>query len=221
MAGVDEYGVVSDSTLNDFVPLDSMQKSQTGVVSTLFGGAQATVGEFAASTFNSLVPEKYEVDTRDLIGRISDNALKVYDENPDAIHLASFVGGVFVPVGLALKGMTAARAGMKGINWFSKAGEIDQVAKIDGMIKAGQMATKEYQVATRNLYLRNFANNAIVDNAAAELAIIGTMNAHPYMEDYVKDPLSSFGTSMMLGAAVVGPCRLQDGSGGVPKRRHG
>lgn len=205
MAGVDEYGVVSDSTLNDFVPLDSMQKSQTGVVSTLFGGAQATVGEFAASTFNSLVPEKYEVDTRDLIGRISDNALKVYDENPDAIHLASFVGGVFVPVGLALKGMTAARAGMKGINWFSKAGEIDQVAKIDGMIKAGQMATKEYQVATRNLYLRNFANNAIVDNAAAELAIIGTMNAHPYMEDYVKDPLSSFGTSMMLGAAVVGP----------------
>ena len=205
MNSVEEYGAVSDSTLNDFVPLDTMQTAKTGIVSTIFGGAQAAVGDFAASTYNSLVPESMEVDTRDLIGRISDNALKVYDENPDAIHLASFVGGVFVPAGLALKGMTAARAGMKGINWFSKAGEVDQIANINNLIKSGQMATKEYQVATRNLYLRNFANNAIVDNAAAELAILGTMNAHPLMEDYVKDPLSSFGTSMMLGAAIVGP----------------
>ena len=194
-----------DMEIPAFVPLDTMENAKTGVVSDILGGVGATVGDFAASTFNSLVPEKYEVDTRDLIGRIGDNALKVYDENPDLIHTASFIGGIFVPTGLALKGMTALRGGMKGINWFSEAGKIDQVSKLDDMIRAGKMATEEYNVAKRSLYLRNFANNAVVDNAVAELAIIGTMNAHPYMEDYVKDPLSNFGTSMMLGAAIVGP----------------
>lgn len=189
----------------EFVPLDTMENAKTGVVSTILGGVGATVGDFASSTFNSLVPEKYEVDTRDLIGRIGDNALKIYDENPDAIHTASFIGGIFVPTGLALKGMTALRSGMKGVNWFSEAGKIDQVGKLNTLIRDGKMATEEYNMAKRSLYFRNFANNAVVDNAVAELAIIGTMNAHPFMEDYVKDPLANFSTSMMLGAAIVGP----------------
>jgi len=195
----------SNDTIEDYVPLDAMENAKTGVVSTIIGGVGATVGDFAASTFNSLVPEKYEVDTRDLIGRIGDNALKVYDENPDAIHLASFIGGVFVPAGIALKGVQALRGGMKGLNWFSEAGKIDQVAKVNTLIRDGKMATEEYKLATRALAVRNLVNTAVVDNAAAELAIVATMNAHPLMEDYIKDPISSFGTSMMLGAAIVGP----------------
>lgn len=195
----------SDSIINDYVPLDTMENAKTGVVSTIIGGVGATVGDFAASTFNSLVPEKYEVDTRDLIGRIGDNALKIYDEHPDAIHLASFIGGVFVPAGLALKGTQALRAGMKGINWFSEAGKVDQIGKINTLIRDGKMATEEYRAATRALAARNLINTAVVDNAAAELAIVTTMNAHPLMEDYVKDPLSNFATSMALGAAIVGP----------------
>lgn len=194
-----------DSIINDYVPLDAMENAKTGIVSTMIGGIGATVGDFAASTFNSVVPEKYEVDTRDLIGRIGDNALKVYDEHPDAVHLASFVGGVFVPAGLALKGTQALRAGMKGVNWFSEAGKVDQIGKINTLIRDGKMATEEYRAATRALAARNLINTAVVDNAAAELAIVATMNAHPLMEDYIKDPVSNFATSMAIGAAIVGP----------------
>ena len=191
--------------LEEYTPLATMEDAKTNAVSTLVGGIGATVADFIGSTYNSLVPERMEVDTRDLVARVGDNALKVYDEHPDAVHLASFIGGVFVPAGIALKATNALRFGMKGVNWFSEAGRIDQVGKINTLIQDGQKASKAYNDATRALYMRNFANNAIVDNAAAELAILGTMNAHPLMEDYVKDPVANFTTSMMLGAAIVGP----------------
>jgi len=189
----------------EYTPLTTMEDAKTGVVSTMVGGVGAAVADFIGSTYNSLVPESMEVDTRDLVARVGDNALKVYDENPDAVHLASFIGGVFIPAGLTLKATSALRGGMKGANWFSEAGKVDQLGKINTLIQDGQKASKAYNDATRALYMRNFANTAIVDNAAAELAIYATMNAHPLMEDYVKDPVANFGVSMMLGAAIVGP----------------
>lgn len=192
------------SQMPEYVPLSAMNDAKTSIVADLFGGTVAAVGDFAASTYNSVVPQSMEVNERDLIARLGDNALRVYDEHPDAVHTASFIGGMLVPAGLALKGTNALRAGMKGVNWFSEAGKIDQMGKVNTLIQEGKMLSEEYNVATRALYLRSAANT-LVDNAAAELAIIGTMNAHPLMEDYMKDPVHSFGVSMMLGTALVTP----------------
>lgn len=41
----------------------------------------------------------------------------------------------------------------------------------------------EFTKLKKTMYLRGQAEN-LMDNVAAELAILGTFNAHPYMEDY-------------------------------------
>lgn len=192
------------ASLDQYVPVTAMEDTKTSIVSDVFGGAVATVGDFAASTWNSLTPDSMNVDTRDLLMRISDDAVRIYDEHPDLIHAASFIGGMFIPAGLALKGTKLLRAGMKGVNWFSNAGKVEQMAKIDSFIKEGAYATAEYNKAVRSMYLRDLANT-VTDNAVAELAIVGTMNAHPMMEDYIKDPVANFTTGILLGTAITAP----------------
>lgn len=187
-----------------FMPIQDKYESRTNVVDTIIGGGIATVGDFAASVWNSLTPESMNTTTEDLLGRIDDNALKIYQENPDVIHTASFIGGMFVPTGLALKGMSMLRAGAKGVSWFSEAGKVAQMGKINEVLQASGMATKAYKAEISALYLRAGAN-LIVDNAAMELALLGTMNAHPFMEDYMQDPAKNFMTSMLLGTAITGP----------------
>ena len=90
-------------SVDQYVPLTAMEDAKTSIVSDVLGGTVAAVGDFGASVWNSLTPESMEVDTRDMIGRISNDALRVYDEHPDAVHAASFIGGMFVPFGLAMK----------------------------------------------------------------------------------------------------------------------
>lgn len=194
----------NDNGFESYVPLDAMNEAKTTIVSDLFGGAQAAIADLSASTMNTLLPEKYEVETRDMVARMGDNALRVYDEHPDAVHTASFIAGVFVPSTLAMKGMTALRTGMKGVNWFSQAGKIDQMAKINTLIQEGKMLSTEYSAATRALYLRNAANT-VLDNAAMELAVVTTLGGHPMMEDYVRDPVENFTRSMLIGTALTAP----------------
>lgn len=191
-------------SVDQYVPLTAMEDAKTSIVSDVLGGTVAAVGDFGASVWNSLTPQSMEVDTRDLVQKLSGNAARVYDEHPDAVHAASFIGGMFVPFGLALKGVNAARTGMKGVNWFTQAGKTESLTGINTLIQEGKFATTEYKNATRALYMRDAAN-IVVDNAVAELAIIGTMNAHPFMEDYIKDPVKNFGISMLLGSAIVTP----------------
>lgn len=182
--------------------LDSKYDSHTDAVSNLLGGATATVVDFGASLWNSLTPEKYNTSTQDLLANIDSNALRVYRENEDLVHTASFVGGIFAPVGLALKGVGAARAGMKGVNWFSTAGRESKLAEIDDLYKAAGGATDEFKTLNRQLWGATTAN-FMVDNIAAEAAILGTMNAHPFMEDYVQDPAKNFAISLGIGAAFT------------------
>jgi len=147
--------------------LDSKYDSHTDAVSNLLGGATATVVDFGASLWNSLTPEKYNTSTQDLLANIDSNALRVYKENEDLVHTASFVGGIFAPVGLALKGVGAARAGMKGVNWFSTAGRESKLAEIDDLYKAAGGATDEFKTLNRQLWGATTAN-FMVDNIAAE-----------------------------------------------------
>lgn len=193
----------------DFSPeisTDAIAKydEQGSLGADIVGGVVASVADFAASTFNSLVPESLETTTEDLLSRIDSNALRVYNEHPDTIHTASFVGGMLVPMGLAFKGMAAARNGVSGANFFSEAGRVAQKTKIaEAFVNLGAHSN-DYKSAVRGLYTAGLANVAI-DNVAFEAVMLLTMNAHPFMEDYVKNPVENFTTYMIMGMIIGSP----------------
>ena len=189
--------------------LDKYQ-ADTDMVSAVLGGGQAAVVDFGASLWNSL-PGTEEVDTYDLLQRINPNAAQIYAENPETIQTASFVAGLLVPGGLALKGMGMLRAGAKGADWFSDAGKVKSRTELDELFRAGPAMAQEYKKAKNMLTARTIGNE-LADTTAMELAILGTMNAHPFMADYMEDPIKSFGISLALGGAVG------TGIGGIANR---
>lgn len=181
---------------------EAVQDTQSTLVSDVAGGVVATVVDAGASIWNSL-PGTTEVSTSDLLSGISDNALRVYEEHPDLIHAASFIGSSFVPMGLALKGMNAMRNGSKAVNWFSKLGKEEDLARVGQLFKAGAEGTKEYRSAVRGMYAKTAVNQA-VDAVAAETAVLATLNASPMLEDYWKDPVTNFGISVAFGGVLGG-----------------
>lgn len=177
--------------------------AQTNIISTLVGGSVATVADIGSTIYNSLVPESYEVETEDLLRRVSDNALAVYNEHPDAIKTASFVGGLFLPTGAALKGLNMMRKGAKGMSWFSDARKAADIKRLEELMLQGPAATREFKAMQRTIY-GNKLRNDLTDVAAMEAALIIGMNDHPYMEDYLDDPVKHFGLSMALGGVIGG-----------------
>lgn len=173
----------------------------SNIVSDVVGGIAASVVDFGASVWNSL-PMTPEVQTSDLLAKISDNALRVYNENIDTIETASFIGGMFVPAGLAMKGMKLMRDGSKAVNWFTTAGKAEDTAKVAKAFADAGPASAAYRSASRALYGKAAANQ-VLDAVAAEFAILGVMNAHPEMEDYMADPVKNF-TISLAGGSILG-----------------
>lgn len=180
----------------------AVQDTQSSLVSDIAGGAVATVVDAGASIWNSL-PGTTNVDTADLLAGISDNALQVYQEHPDLIHAASFIGTSFVPMGLAVKGMNAMRNGSKAVSWFTKLGKEADMAEVGRLFQAGAEGTKEYRGLVRSMYAKTAVNQA-VDAVAAEVAVLGTLSASPMLEDYWKDPVTNFGISVAFGGVLGG-----------------
>lgn len=165
-------------------------------------GAVATVADIGTTYWNSLTPKAYNASTADLLSRIDSDALQVYNEHPDAIRTLSFIGGTVLPIGLSIKGMNMLRAGTKGLSWFSEAGQAAQLSAVEtAFANAGRDSV--FQAAKWSMY-RGMAYNAIVDNVAMEAAIVGTLSAHPFMEDYYKDFGSNFLRSVAIGTGIQG-----------------
>lgn len=197
---MEDTGSIWDSEVNP-----TIGQHYDNIASAAEGAIVATAVDFGASVWNSTAGllGADEANTADILSRVDKNALAVFNENEDAIHTASFIGGAFIPSGIALKGMSLARAGVKGMGWFSDAGKAAKLTEIDTLFREGSVATKAYNEAKRSLYARGFANNAI-DAAAMEVSVLSTMNAHPFMEDYMKDPGEHFVKSMLFGGVLGG-----------------
>lgn len=169
----------------------------------------AAVIDMGVSMWNSVANVAtlggYEnMSTRSLLQDMgADGALAAYDNNRDAVELLSFVGGVFIPGMAAVKIARGVRAGLKGTNFLSPVRHKEDLVKFENLIKDAKTATPEYKALKRQMFMRGQAEN-ILDNVAAEVAIMGTFNAHPYMEDYLEDPVANFGISMALGAGIGG-----------------
>lgn len=145
-----------------------------------------------------------DVSTRSVLQSMgADGAVSAYDNNQDTIELISFVGGVFIPGGAALKLSRAVRAGMKGTSFLSPVRHKDDLLKFEGLLKDAKTGTAEYKKIKRDMFLRGQAENAM-DTVAAEVAIMGVFNAHPYMEDYFEDPVKNIGISLAIGGGFGG-----------------
>lgn len=145
-----------------------------------------------------------DVSTRRLLQDMgADGAMAAYDNNRDTVELLSFVGGIFIPGMAAVKISKGIRAGLKGTNFLSPVRHKEDLLKFETLVKDAQTATPQYKALKRDMFMRGQAEN-LMDNFAAEIAILGTFNAHPYMEDYLDDPVSNFGLSMAIGAGIGG-----------------
>lgn len=192
-----------DSTIN--TDYHSLYDNRSDIVSDVIGGTAAAVADFAGTTWNSLTPVDMNTDTRDLVSSFGDNALRVYDEHPDAVGAASFIAGTAVPAGLTSKALKLLRSGEKGWSWFTEAGRVQKLTEMDNLFQGGMSASAEYRAA-RNAFLARNVGNQFLDAAAIEGSIMLAQNQHPYMEDYMKDPVNNFllwGTvGGVLGAGV-------------------
>ncbi len=188
--------------LDKYLPHAGAAASSLSLPQEIIGGAVATVADIGTTYWNSLTPEKYNVQTSDLLARIDKDALQVYNENTDTIQTLSFIGGLVAPVGLSIKGMNALRAGTKGYSWFTSAGQAAQLAKVEEAFAASKGTIDAAFIKAKWELYRGVAYNAVADNVAAELAIIGTLSAHPYMEDYYKDFSGNFLKSVAFGTGI-------------------
>jgi len=180
--------------------ISNTSDSQTNILQSITGGVTATAVDIGASIWNSL-PGTDEVQTEELLGRISGDALKIYQENPDLIKTASLIGGAILPGGLAVKGMNAMRNGSKAVNWFTTLGKKRDVAAAAELFANGAKDSTKYKQLIWGMRGKTVANQT-ADAVAAEAAILGTMNAHSYMEDYMEDPVSNFALSVALGGGI-------------------
>ena len=176
--------------------------TESSLGSTLLGIPLAAAVDTGVSIWNSLTPERYSYDTHDVLANLNGNLASVYDENPDTIKTLSFIGGILAPSGLALKGMNLLRSGSKGVNWFSTAGQTQRMANIKAAYEGSGKASSAFRGA---LWENRFATagNALLDTAVMEGVLFATMNAHPYMEDYVKDPISHAAQNMLFGFGLM------------------
>jgi hypothetical protein len=193
-------GTIEFDPMDKYLAQTATTADAMGLPETLLHGAVATVADIGTTYWNSLTPDTYNVETADLLSRIDKDALQVYNEHPDAIKTASFIGGMVAPIGLSVKGMSMLRAGTKGLSWFSTAGQASRLAAVEtAFAEAGKDAA--FNLARREVY-KAMAFNAVADNIAAEIAIVGALSAHPYMEDYHKDFASNFLMSVAFGTGI-------------------
>jgi hypothetical protein len=187
--------------LNKDLHRDVLDSKTLAISDVLGGGAVASVVDIGTSIWNSL-PMTEEVSTNQVLKNIAaDSALRVYEEAPDAVHTASFIGGMFLPMGAASKGMQAMRAGTKGVSWFANSERTAEIANAAKMWEEAAMNTSLYKETVRGIYAKTAVNQAI-DAVAMEAALLGMYNAHPFMEDYQKDLTTNFTLGALMGGAL-------------------
>jgi hypothetical protein len=98
--------------------------------------------------------------------------------------------------------MSMLRSGVKGASWFSTAGQTQRLAGIKTAYEGSKGASNVVNGLVRNDVFAQ-VGNAVVDAAVLEGVLYMTMNAHPYMEDYVKDPWKNAGINMLIGAPLI------------------
>lgn len=190
------------AALNTVGALSNIDYNQQSVLEKSANFVAATLVDVGTSLWNSVTPESWEASTTGILQDLgATGAVAAYEMNQDTIQTLSFVGGLFIPGLAATKIAAGVRAGLKGTSWLSDARKLEDMSKFNGLIADGLQGTQQYKAVRNSIYMRGQAAN-LMDVAAAELAIAGTLNAHPMMETYWEDPVENFAIGMLIGGGI-------------------
>lgn len=200
----------------DFVNKYSAQKigneASLGFPSEVGAFATSTLVDVGTTIFNSVIAipkligvntDEYKAETYDLLRMVNEDYANYFSQNKDTIETASFIGGLLLPSGAAFKGMKLLQSGRLGF-YPTALSDVTQTARIkelQSLLELGKKSTSDF----RNLRWKILTTNAgqeLAQVAGAEVAIIGSMNSHVWMEDYLKDPITNFGVGMVLGGVL-------------------
>lgn len=185
--------------------LSAMDHNERSAGGKALGFAVATVADVGTSLWNSVTFGQADISTSSLLNSIgADGALSSYNNNRDSIELLSFIGGALIPGVGSLKLAKAVRDGNRAFSALSTTRKAEDLTKVTRLMEDGKRGHAEYRKLRNSMILRGQAEG-LMDTVAAEVAIMGAMNAHPFMEDYFEDPVKNFGVSMLLGSAISAP----------------
>lgn len=178
-----------------------------GFAHTALSVAVASVVDFGSAIHNSLNIGNWmgdDSDTYDLLnGMGMNNIAQKYLQHQGLVNGISMIGGAFVPGGLAIKASRAMRSGLAATNFLNPAAMTTNLTQIDRLVREGQRATQAYKSLRSRTIMQGLAQGA-TDNLFVELAIIGSMSKHPWMEDYMEDIPKNMAISLGIGSAIGG-----------------
>lgn len=155
-----------------------------------------------------------DMSTRDILTRVDRDALSLYDNHREGVEAASFLAGIVAPQALTLKllGMVKGGASALGKSNSTAAAVADVFSgtkaqalqtELRVMMENAAHDTPLYANTMRRLYAAKIGEN-VIDAAVFEAATVFTLNAHPYMEDYMQSPYQNFALWAMVGGGIGG-----------------
>lgn len=187
---------------------DAATAGTAGAVVSALGSIYNTGAEVA----NLFGADIQKADTAQILGNVDQNWAQYYKDNANVIDTVGFIGGSFIPGGLALKGLQLARAG-KAAGAFGTVLRYTQVQQEAALTRGLQ----EVAQAGGSVFARLNANKltsmafGVADNvlqtAVFETAAAATMHASPFFAndsfgDIVWDITKTSLTGGLLGGGV-------------------
>jgi len=167
----------------------------------------AVVTDIGVSLINSFLPKNDEIQTEDVLSKISTDLSDFYLNHRTGVNVTSFIGGLILPgvlVGKALKLAKAGKIGLAGrpFQFFdNKIGQNRDAAL--QLLKDGGDSTLQLIQAKRR-WRGAVIGQAALESATFEGAVALMLNGHPFLENYNE---SDFLIGTALGTAFV-PIKL-------------
>jgi len=201
---------LANKDLTGSLTAEDLQVFAGDVIAAPFKFATSAVADIGVSLFNSAIAipklwgsntDEYKADTYDLLKGVNEDVASFYSRNQESVNTASFIGGLVLPLGAAFKGMKLLQSGKVGFypTVLTDLRQTERINELQSMVELGGKATTEYRNLRWSLLAAN-AGQETLQAVGAELAVIGALSAHPFMEDYLKEPVKNF----FLWAAVGG-----------------
>lgn len=187
------------STVDDFLAASDTARMQGGgrsifdkVYDAATAGTAGAVVSGLASLYNTGVQAANlfgagaeEIKTAEVLGSVDSNWRQYYEQNAQVIDTVGFIGGAFIPGGIALKGLQMARAG-KSLGTFRTALGYTQAKQYQYLDEGLKEIAKEGGTIFNRINTKKLGSMAwgaadnVLQTAVFETAAAVTMQASPF-----------------------------------------
>ena len=188
MAGLDDFLAASDTA--------RMQGGGKSIFDKVYDAATAGTAGAVVSGLTSLYntgvqavnlfgAQAEEIKTAEILGNVDSNWRQYYEENAQVIDTVGFIGGSFIPGGIALKGLQMARAGKSAGTFRTVLGytQDKQFKALDAGLKeiAKEGGTVFNRINSKKLQSMAWGTaDNVLQTAVFETAAATTMQASPF-----------------------------------------